>query len=123
MNTNAALIIPPSHTASSNASAAAFAERAKPLIDIPAGWLWLIYVLGALLAVAAIWWGWRYWRKRAVSKPAGRLVLPHERARQLLQQALALLGEPKPFTIAVSSAIRVYLEERFNFRAPERTTE
>src|SRR5205814_663823 len=31
--------------------------------------------------------------------------------------------QPKPFCIAVSDAVRAYLEERFEFRAPERTTE
>jgi hypothetical protein len=36
---------------------------------------------------------------------------------------LALIADPKPFCIAVSDATRAYLEERFNFRAPERTTE
>jgi len=45
------------------------------------------------------------------------------RARQRLRQALQLLAQPKPFCIAVSDAARTYLEERFTFRAPERTTE
>ena len=40
-----------------------------------------------------------------------------------LADALALLAQPKPFCIAVSDALRAYLEERFDFRAPERTTE
>ena len=39
------------------------------------------------------------------------------------QEALALITQPKPFVIAVSDATRTYLEERFTFRAPERTTE
>jgi len=33
------------------------------------------------------------------------------------------LSQPKPFVIAVSDTLRCYLEERFSFRAPERTTE
>ena len=41
----------------------------------------------------------------------------------MLEEALALISEPKPFTIAVSGAIRIYLEGRFNFHAPDRTTE
>jgi hypothetical protein len=45
------------------------------------------------------------------------------RARQALEAALALLSDPKAFSTAVSGAIRAYLEERFNFHAPERTTE
>jgi hypothetical protein len=34
-----------------------------------------------------------------------------------------LIGDPRAFAIAVSDAVRVYLEERFTLRAPERTTE
>lgn len=41
----------------------------------------------------------------------------------MLERALSLISEPKPFSIAVSGAIRVYLEERFQFHAPDRTTE
>ena len=47
----------------------------------------------------------------------------HVRAKQKLAEALALISQPKPFVIAVADTARAYLEERFNFRAPERTTE
>jgi hypothetical protein len=50
-------------------------------------------------------------------------VPAHVRAKQKLQDALALISQPKPFVIAVSEAARNYLEERFTFHAPERTTE
>jgi len=40
-----------------------------------------------------------------------------------LDEALALISQPKQFCILVSDTIRFYLEERFDFRAPERTTE
>jgi hypothetical protein len=36
---------------------------------------------------------------------------------------LELYDQPKPFCILVSDAVRLYLEERFGLRAPERTTE
>lgn len=45
------------------------------------------------------------------------------RAFRKLEQALALIGDPKAFSTAVSDTIRVYLEERFDFHAPDRTTE
>src|SRR5208282_6697453 len=48
---------------------------------------------------------------------------PHVRARRALDAALVLISEPKPFSTAVSGAIRAYLEERFDFHAPDRTTE
>ena len=34
-----------------------------------------------------------------------------------------MINEPTQFTVFVSDTLRVYLEEQFNFRAPERTTE
>jgi hypothetical protein len=40
-----------------------------------------------------------------------------------LAEALALIAQPKEFCILVSDIIRWYLEERFDFHAPERTTE
>ena len=40
-----------------------------------------------------------------------------------MEEALALIAQPKPFCILVSDTIRFYLEECFDFRAPERTTE
>jgi len=56
-------------------------------------------------------------------KPPEAVIPPHVRARQRLEEALALLGRPREFCILVSDTIRAYLEERFNFHAPERTTE
>jgi hypothetical protein len=40
-----------------------------------------------------------------------------------LQAALDRINEPRLFCTVVSDAIRVYMEERFTFHAPERTTE
>jgi len=37
--------------------------------------------------------------------------------------ALAMIQDPRLFCIEVSNIARIYLEERFNFHAPERTTE
>ena len=37
--------------------------------------------------------------------------------------ALNLFDQPKPFCTVVSDAVRLYLEERFGLRAPERTTD
>ncbi len=39
------------------------------------------------------------------------------------EAALDLYDQPKPFCIVVSDAVRLYLEERFGLRAPERTTD
>jgi len=88
----------------------------KPPVEIPSGWEWVWWTLGAVVLAALGYWAWREWQ---VAPP----VPAHVRARQKLEAALQWIGQPKPFCIAVSDAIRQYLEERFDFRAPERTTE
>jgi hypothetical protein len=50
-------------------------------------------------------------------------VPAHVRAKRMLERALAFIVEPKQFCTLVSDTIRTYLEERFDFHAPERTTE
>jgi hypothetical protein len=95
----------------------------KPPVEIPSGWAWLFWVSGALILAALLWLAWRFWINRRTQFITIPAVPPHIRARQKLQDALALLDHPREFCIAVSDTIRWYLEERFDFRAPERTTE
>ena len=121
--TNSSALIVPAQPPATNAAAAApvFQDAPKPLIYIPNEWAWFLWTLVILALLAAGYFVWRWWRKKPV------VVIPpvpaHVRARRKLEQALALISEPKPFSILVSGAIREYLEERFDFRAPERTTE
>jgi hypothetical protein len=95
----------------------------KPPIVIINVWLWV--AIGALvLLLAAIAIGLILFfvlRKKTVVPPPP--VPPHVRAKQKLKEALELIAQPKPFCIAVSDTLRFYLEERFKFHAPERTTE
>ena len=95
----------------------------KPPVVIPSGWALVWWVLGALALLGAALWAWRYWQKRRALVPAVAIIPPHVRAKQKLQEALALLGQPREFCILVSDTLRHYLEERFAFHAPERTTE
>jgi hypothetical protein len=96
----------------------------KPPVDIPSGWAWLWWTLGLLAVAALLFLAWRYWQKKREEPAKPEIVIPpHERARQRLQAALKLIHQPRPFCIEVSDAIRVYLEERFELHAPERTTE
>ena len=92
-------------------------------MEIPNGWEWLGWVLAVLAVIAAVILIWRWWRKRRAQVPIVPPVPAHVRAKQKLAEALALIAQPKPFVIAVSDTARTYLEERFDFRAPERTTE
>jgi hypothetical protein len=95
----------------------------KPPVEIPSGWAWVWWMLGILAAAGLAYFVWRYWqmnkKKLAIVPP----VPAHVRAKQRLMEALSLLGQPKEFCILVSDTLRGYLEERFDFHAPERTTE
>ena len=95
----------------------------KAPVEIPSGWTWLAWLLASLALAAAAFWAWRYWQRRQAAAPATPPIPAHVRARQRLRQALALIDQPREFCIAVSDTLRWYLEERFAFRAPERTTE
>ena len=95
----------------------------KPPVEISSGWnlVWWALAVVALLVILRL--AWLYRRKRRSQIPAEPPVPAHVRAKQKLEEALALITQPKPFVIAVSDTARMYLEERFDFRAPERTTE
>lgn len=95
----------------------------KPPLVIPSGWAWLWWALAAVAVGALLLWSWRRWLKRKAELPPAPVIPAHVRAKQKLQEALALLGRPREFCILVSDTVRWYLEERFDFHAPERTTE
>lgn len=121
MNTNSALVIP---APSSATNAAELALRdIKPPVEVPNPWLWLWWTLGILIFAAAAFLLWRWWNRTQTAAKVERIVPPHERARKKLEAALQFISDPERFTVVVSDTIRLYLEERFNFHAPERTTE
>ena len=98
-----------------------FQEAPKALIYIRDWRVLAIWGMVLLALVVGLYFIWRWWRKKVEIPPA---PLPaHVRARRKLDQALALISDPKAFSTAVSGAIREYLEERFDFHAPDRTTE
>lgn len=103
--------------------AAAGLRDIKPPVEFSSGLLWLWWLLGALALIGAAVLLFLLLKKRRTAPPPVPSIPAHVRARQQLDQALALIGQPKPFCTAVSDTIRLYLEERFNFHAPERTTE
>lgn len=95
----------------------------KPPVEIPSGLAWLAWLLVGLFLLSLVFALWRWWQRRRQTVPAPVIIPPHVKARERLNHALAFLHQPREFAILVSDAIRWYLEERFNFRAPERTTE
>ncbi len=95
----------------------------KPPIEIHSGWEWLWWTLGALALFVIGSLVWRFIHRRMTEVSIVPPVPAHVRAKQKLLEALALISQPKPFCVLVSDTARAYLEERFSFHAPERTTE
>jgi hypothetical protein len=106
----------------STVAAATDIRDIKPPVAIPSGWEWLWWVLAALATAALAILAWRWWQQRRLHIPIEPPVPAHVRAKRMLEKALELIAQPKPFCVLVSDTIRVYLEERFQFHAPERTT-
>lgn len=95
----------------------------KPPVDVPDPLAWLWWTLGALAVIAIALTLWLLLRKKVLAPKPVVIIPPHVRARQKLAEALRFIGDPKLFCTMVSDTARVYLEERFNLRAPERTTD
>jgi hypothetical protein len=119
LNTNSsALVLPAGGTNS------AAVQDIRDIRDpLPLGpnllWLW-ITLAAAALAVLAWWYSKR--KKEPAVNPA-LLIPPHRRAKERLRAAHDLISDPYAFCSLVSDVIRLYLEERFNLHAPDRTTE
>lgn len=112
-----------SNSAASNAAMATDIRPQKPPVRIRAGWTaWLLPLLGAVLLVLA-WLAWQRYRRQRQVPPPPVAIPPYRRALERLRAALDLIHDPHRFTVEVSHTLRVYLEERFNLHAPERTTE
>ncbi|MGI8965829.1 MAG: DUF4381 family protein [Limisphaerales bacterium] len=124
MNSNSpALIVRAPSTNGVTNSVEAKLRDIKPPLQIPDLWRAIGWTLAILILALIIFCAWRAWQKRKSQISPAPIIPPHERARQKLQEALAFISQPKNFTTIVSDTIRVYLEERFAFHAPERTTE
>jgi hypothetical protein len=125
MTTNApALILP---DAPEDSAAPSSLHDIRPPLDIFSLWDYVMWLLVGLILVALIYGLWTYWLKRKrtrqqLQETASRIP-PNEKARQRLDAALDHLHDPRFFCTLVSDAIRSYLEEQFELRAPERTTE
>ncbi len=80
---------------------------------------WAVWVLiGLFLAGAAL----LFWALRTPAQLHPETP-PDTEAQRKLRQAWVLIGTPALFAEAVADILRVYLGERFNFHAPERSSE
>ena len=115
--TNIASQIPSAHAVANDI------RDIKPPIPISNGWEWVPAALAIIVLGVAAFFLWGWWQRKKTGARMEIEIPPHERARRKLQEALDYFDRPKPFCILVSDAVRLYLEERFGLRAPERTTE
>ena len=111
---------PPSSTAVPSSMAEDIRDIRGPL-HIPDPHIWLYYTVGACLFLIGAAAAWRWLRRRKVL----RAKLAFEIAFEQLERAKALM---KPemgdeFSVAVSNAIRTYIESRFDLRVTRHTTE
>lgn len=96
-------------------------------VDLPGDgwWLWALLVLLAagLLAWLIIW----FWRRKQAPAVAPPVIPPWEKALRALDRLGATTpktaAELKEYYFELSRIVRIYIEERFNIRAPEMTTE
>ena len=95
----------------------------KPPYVIATGWEWVPWAVGFAVLVAGAILLWWWLRRKPAAPPPPPPIPAHVRAKLKLAEALALIHDPKPFCVLVSDTVRYYLEERFEIRAPERTTE
>lgn len=110
----------PSGTAVSASTADDIRDIRGPL-HIPDPLMWLYYISGACLILAGAAAGWRWIRGREGQRMKSAFEIAFERlerARSLMKPETA--GE---FSVAVSMAIRAYIESRFNLRVTRNTTE
>ncbi len=119
LSNSAALVVPPK-----SGTPPAELRDIKPPVAIANPWFWAGCILAGIVAALLARWAWRKWKtKRQAEALAVPLIPPHIRAREKLAAALQSISDPPVFCTRVADIIRVYLDERFDLRAPDRTTE
>jgi hypothetical protein len=95
----------------------------KGPVEIPGTWDWLWWLAGAIIVAVAAWFIWRKLRSKKTTPKQAVIIPPHCKAKDQLRQAAELMSDPYRFCSLVSDVLRGYVEERFDLKAPERTTE
>jgi hypothetical protein len=127
MTTNGpALLIPEPATASTNAMPSELHDI-RPAVEIVSLWEYAGWALLILTLILVGYFLARHFLKKRdqrITEEASRPSTPaHVLARRRLDAALEQLHDPRLFCGLVSDAVRVYLDGRFDLRAPDRTTE
>ncbi len=100
----------------------------QPPVSFPADYL-LLYLLSGVLALVAIFYLARFLikrfkkaeRKKVVVKPSW--VVAYERLEELRGQNLPSEGKFKEYYTSLSFLVREYIENRFQIKAPDMTTQ
>ena len=121
-NSSGALVVPTPAAQDTNTVEVTLRDIKAP-VEIPDYVVFLWIAGGVLLAAVLGFLLWKFWLKKKFAPVVVPPLPPHVRAKRRLREAMSLINEPTQFTVFVSDTLRVYLEEQFNFRAPERTTE
>jgi len=101
-------------------------EDIEDVVDMPAGSIlwWLLAAVVLIFTGAGIW---LYFRAKKVIEAVRIFKSAHEiaynRLDALIKQDLIKQGRVKEFYETISDILRHYIEDRFELRAPERTTE
>jgi hypothetical protein len=98
----------------------------EDVVDMPTKivWWWILPAVAVVGGVAALWFYFRRKKTKEVIrifKPAHEIA--YARLQVLIQRDLVKAGRVKEFYEAISDILRHYIEDRFELRAPERTTE
>ena len=121
IKSNAAQSLPPHQSGIQTAAAEEDIRDIRGPLHIPDPLLWLYYAgTGCLLLIIGIVvWKW-YLRRKVL-----RAKYPFEIAFEQLDRARALMkpGKGEKFSVAVSGAIRTYIEKRFEVGVTHHTTE
>lgn len=120
--TNSSALVVPAKPAGTNSAGVPDIRDIRDPVPLGPDLRWVWVALGVAAVVALVWW-WLKRRKKAPMVDPALLIPPHRRAKERLRGATELLSDPYAFCSLVSDVTRVYLEERFNLHAPDRTTE
>jgi hypothetical protein len=118
-SSNSALLLP----ASPGGTNATDIRPLKGPVEIASSYGWLWWVLAAIAGGLLAWFLWKKFRVRKPALKAAVVIPPHRKAKDRLRSASELMSDPYRFCSLVSDVLRSYVEERFDLRAPERTTE
>ncbi len=99
-----------------------------PPVEYPFSLLWLFVFIVLVVFVIIVYFIWRRLKNQKNKGLEPEIIrLPwevaYERLEGLKHQQLAQKGFVKEYYSALSDIVRAYIEERFNIRAPEMTTQ